>query len=196
MAVSSFLVCHFPQTLDFFSGCFKKRKRVVKGARREEQKKNKTGGRKGKEQESGFQEWCIEEVTRNKPKLSKVPTILTEFCWNRRDTAKTWIAYIWITVPSILTWRPLQSSSSRRKLLTDTKQVTDNNCLYRDSHCLSHRPSPCKVYTPPIYDKEKCKSWLLSFNLSQQQGHNTWTTKSALKTFSSVFNSCTILPTL
>ena len=127
----------------FFRGVLKRRRGVVKGASREEQKKKKKqknrgrkGKEKGKEQESGFQGWCIEEVTGNKPEMSKVPTILTEFCWNRRDTTKTWIAYIWITVPSILTWRPLQSSSSRRKVLTDTEQVTEN-CQGR--HCLSHR---------------------------------------------------------
>lgn len=62
--------------------------RVVKGASREEQKEKKKkqknrgrkGKEKGKEQESGFQGRCIEEVTGNKPEMSKVPTILTEFC--------------------------------------------------------------------------------------------------------------------
>lgn len=42
MAVNSFPVCHFPQTLDFFFlTVLKKRKRVVKGASREEKKEKK-----------------------------------------------------------------------------------------------------------------------------------------------------------
>lgn len=78
MHISSQLISSMLFATD--TGCFKRRKSIVKGASREGKKKEKRGGRKGKEKgkekESRFQGWCIEEVTESKPEMSKLPTIL------------------------------------------------------------------------------------------------------------------------
>lgn len=77
--------------------------------------------------------------------MSKLPTILPLNSAETEGTLQRLRAFILITVPSILTWGPLQSGSGLQRLPMDTKQLTENNC--QSCHChLGRTPSLLGLY--------------------------------------------------